>query len=506
MSRNHRKKSFGFERLETRQMLAGDVAFTVANNTLTLFGDQAANAVLITSSSDGVVEVTGLVQVAEPLAAGQVADPTTIGGNPSKFFLNINSIVVNFNGGLSSGNKGDDVVVLTNLTLTGSVTIHSSDGDDIIALGQIDNSAGVVDPAVDSFLGPLTVQNGVTINVQAGNNKILANQVTIQGATGTNLGITGGDANDTIDLENTSVVHATSINDNGAAALTLNHFSTNVLSAALGIGNDNVSFSNVTVNSSATINANFGNDSVTVDQTHFGSLSLTLGAGNDHFTFTNSTVAQATSVDAGAGNDVVTFGSDTVHGLTVALGVGDDHLTMSQSTVGAATLAGGDGADTFSIDNLHAGSLNVTGGNGNDTLNFNTIAVTNAASIDAGANTDSVSLLHFQSNSLSLELGAGNDSAWLQDLTVAGALTVDGGAGNDSIVMLDNTSNTLTATMGNGSDHLSMAGLTVHKKTTLGGGSGQDLFSSGDGDSLGTTTRKLFEATNHSVPAPLTGV
>ena len=506
MSRNHRTRVFGFERLETRQMLAGDVGFTVANNTLTLFGDPAANAVLITSSSAGVVEVTGLVQVAEPLAAGQVAAPTTIGGNPSKFFLNINSIVVDFNGGLSTGNKGDDVVVITNLTLSGSVTIHTSDGDDIIALGQFDNSGGVVDPAVDGFLGPLTVQNGVSINVQAGNNKILANDVTIQGATGTNLGITGGDANDTISLANMSVAHATSINDNGATNLTLDHFSTNVLSASLGIGNDNVLIKSSSVNSSATINVNFGDDSVTVDQTHFGSLNLMLGPGNDLFIFTNSTVAQATFVDAGAGNDSVNFGADTVHGLNVALGAGDDHLSITQSTVGASTLSGGDGADTISLDHLQAASLNVTGGNGNDTLNFNSINVTNAASIDGGANADSVMLLDFKSNSLALELGAGNDTAWLQDLSVAGALTVDGGAGNDSIVMLDNISNTLTATMGDGSDHLSMAGLTVHKKTMLGGGNGQDLFSSDDSNSLGTTTRKLFEATDHSVPAPLTGV
>ena len=60
--------------------------------------------------------------------------------------------------------------------------------------------------------------------------------------------------------------------------------------------------------------------------------------------------------------------------------------------------------------------------------------------------------------------------------------------------------------MANGSDHLSMADLTVHKNTTLAGGNGNDLISMGDGLSLGKTTRKLFEASNHSVPAPLTGV
>jgi len=40
----------------------------------------------------------------------------------------------------------------------------------------------------------------------------------------------------------------------------------------------------------------------------------------------------------------------------------------------------------------------------------------------------------------------------------------------------------------------------------MGGGNGNDLLSMGDGISLGNLTRRLFEASNHSVPAPLTGV
>jgi hypothetical protein len=46
MSRNHRRRTLGFERLETRRLLAGDVNYSVANNTLTLTGDNAANAIL----------------------------------------------------------------------------------------------------------------------------------------------------------------------------------------------------------------------------------------------------------------------------------------------------------------------------------------------------------------------------------------------------------------------------------------------------------------------------
>jgi hypothetical protein len=506
MSRNHHRKTFGFEQLETRRMLAGDVSYSVANNTLTLVGDSAANAVLITSSSAGVIQVKGLVQVVEPVAAGQVAQPTTIGGNPSKFFLNINSIVLDFNGGLTTGNKGDDAVVITNLSLTGSVSIHTSDGDDIIALGQFDNSGGIVDSSVNSSIGPLSIANGLTINVQSGDNTILANKVTIQGPAGTNLGITGGDGSDSITLTNVSVSHATSINDSGAANLTIDNFLTNVFSVSLGIGNDNVSITNTTVNSSASINVNFGNDSVAFNHDVFGSLSAILGAGNDQFHFLNSRVDQGTSLDAGAGNDTVTFDTVLAKGVNVVLGAGDDHLSIDHSTMGATTLAGNDGADTIGVDNLHASSLSVTGGNGNDNLDFNTDVVANATTIDAGANTDSVMLLHFTSHSLSVELGAGNDSAWLQDITVAAGMTIDGGTGNDSVVLLDSTSNTLMATMANGSDHLSMAGLTVHKNSTIGGGNGNDLLSTGDGNTLGTTTRRMFEASNHSVPAPLTGV
>ncbi len=384
MSRNHRRRTLGFERLETRRLLAGDVNYSVANNTLTLTGDNAANAILITSSSDGVILVKGLVQVAEPVAAGQVAQPTTIGGNPSKFFLNINSIVINFNGGVTTGNKGDDAVVITNLTLNGSVNIHTSDGDDIVALGQFDNSGGLVDAAVNSSIGPLTINNGLTINVQTGDNKIVANKVSIQGAAGTNLGITGGDGSDAITLTNVSVAHATSITDNGAATLTVDHYSTNVLAVSLGIGNDDVSFSNSTINSSANISTNFGNDVVSMDHVIVGTLSVNLGPGNDgltlsfrHFLFNlppavgdSYEIPAVVSIDAGDGNDSVALNTVDASPLTIMMGAGNDQLTIDNTPRGDALLTGGDGADTMNLDTFAANSLNMISGLGNDTISI----------------------------------------------------------------------------------------------------------------------------------------
>ncbi len=100
--RKRTNRNCAFEQLENRRMLAGTVTTSLQGNVLTISGDDAANSMAVFNSSPGVVQVLGL-------------DGTTISG--TTLFTNVTGINFNFNAGLSGVNKGNDVIVVTNLTL-----------------------------------------------------------------------------------------------------------------------------------------------------------------------------------------------------------------------------------------------------------------------------------------------------------------------------------------------------------------------------------------------------
>src|SRR5206468_797797 len=101
------------------------------------------------------------------------------------------SVVVDFTNGTTGVNQGDDAVVLTRISLKGGVNIQLGNGKDIVGLGDFDNSGSLVDSAVDGTLGAVAIENGLTINLQAGTNTLAAKSVTLDGQGGPNLTITG---------------------------------------------------------------------------------------------------------------------------------------------------------------------------------------------------------------------------------------------------------------------------------------------------------------------------
>src|SRR5262245_34354817 len=161
MRQNRSKKTFTFEGLERRQMLAGDLVANLANGILTLSGDNSDNAVVITNNSPEVIELIGLARSGES---------TTINGKSSVLFQGVTNIVVNFTQGRTGVNTGNDAVVITGLELDGSVSIHTGNGDDFIGVGNFDNSEMRVDPAVDTLLMNVTLGKGLFIEMEGGHN------------------------------------------------------------------------------------------------------------------------------------------------------------------------------------------------------------------------------------------------------------------------------------------------------------------------------------------------
>src|SRR5205085_1556963 len=136
-------------------------------------------------------------------------------------------------------------------------------GNDFIGVGNFDNSGGLVDSAVNSLLGAVTIKNGLSVNMQGGNNTFLAKDATFRGAMGPNLEIIGADGNDSVKLKSVTVAHALTITDNGAMTIDIDGLIANAVHMTLGVGNDNVSLKNSTVNTNLSFDTGFGNDIVT---------------------------------------------------------------------------------------------------------------------------------------------------------------------------------------------------------------------------------------------------
>ena len=291
-----------FECLETRRMLDGVITASLQNGTLTLQGDDAANAVLITSSSPGVVELIGL-NTTNP--SNQTVEQTFINTHTSQFFTGVTNIFVNFNGGTTGINTGNDKIFVTGLALTGGLGIQTGDGNNTYTIGQFDNSGDLIDPTYSSLIGPVSLATGLSIKTGGGDNTLVANQLTVNGAVGNNLNINSGDGTNSLSFSNTTVNHAANFTDTGALTLSFNQFQANNLTVVSGIGNDDITLSNSTIAFKINLNTNFGNDTVHLDHVHSDSLDVALGPGDDQLTAESVTVTHESTLLGGLDNDTV---------------------------------------------------------------------------------------------------------------------------------------------------------------------------------------------------------
>jgi hypothetical protein len=490
MYKKIRRSRFIFESLERRQMLAGNVHVTNSNGVLTITGDSLNNAIAITNSSPGVVEILGL-ETLDPTTNTLV--PTTVNGAASRIGVFNGSIVVDFTGGSPSSNKGNDTIAITGLVLNGSVKISTAAGNDIIAVGQFDNSSNLVDSAVNALMDPVTIKQGLFINMQAGDNQVLANHVSLQGPSGPNFTIIGGDGNDTISLQTVVVNHGMSITEFGTATINANQLAANTLNVKLGVGNDHLSLANTTIATTLTLNSDFGNDDIIFNSVSIGTLNTTTGPGNDQVSMTDTSISGATNINTGADDDTVTMTTVTAHALTLTLGTENDTATLTGVTAKATSIAGGDGFDNMSISNSHFLSLSLGGGFGNDTFTMTTVTVDKLMSLDGGAGNDTATLTGLNASAVAIKLGAGTDNLVMDTGTIAQGITIDGGDGNDAVGLKNLHAKTLQVTLDAGADTLSLLNLAISSTATINGGAGNDTSTDMGGNTYGSFKRLNFE-------------
>jgi hypothetical protein len=166
---NSKRKS-GFERLEARSMMAGNVAASVDQfGYLSLIGTDKDNFILVTKNSDNSVKVQGVP-----------GTNTKINGHSSRTFEGV------FGGLYADLKKGNDGIAILKGTFFGEVDIHTGKGIDGVLILKTNAPALNIETGADI---DVVVLAGVNIFNQSTETTTLAAQVE---AGGINIDTGGG--------------------------------------------------------------------------------------------------------------------------------------------------------------------------------------------------------------------------------------------------------------------------------------------------------------------------
>jgi hypothetical protein len=367
MSKLNKHNRFHMERLEDRQMMAGDLHAFFNNGTL--FITEASGhvgghqAVEISRTPTGKIRIEGATSPANPtgslingkpfiefansnligppieVSLGTGQDQVFVKGSNS-FFLG--SLKINTANPLDNPNDADTVVVL-NTKIAGKVEINTGAGNDIVRvlnsqLSSLDVKAGVTNPAGTSDVDTVLVKGSKVTN---------------------NLTITTGESNDQITIKGTDVGQISHTN--------LSHITVNAGAGAdtVKIGSlvDDIPGSDIfgPVTATGGIHVIGGtdlqNDVDTVlmqDVFVDNHIVVELGNGSDRLNMVNALAGTNISLAGQKGNDLMTITEvEASDGFFAFLGEGDDTLDMTYVKANRMELDGGAGLN----DNLRRSQM-----------------------------------------------------------------------------------------------------------------------------------------------------
>lgn len=353
-------------------------------------------------------------------------------------------------------------------------TLTTGDGDDSATVAAtttvtVDTGAGK-----DSLSLNATIAAGSSINLGAGNDKLLnaGSGVITTGAnstTGISTAINGGEGDDTIAASLLTVGTAALVSSFEVLGLDLTTngatFDTEILAGATGLellkqaaSGHNVTYSNVLLSQSLSVNAN----------TDVGSTTLSFKTGQasgtaDSYTVTfgakglaTSTATNTTAIDAGT---LVVQGVENVVIVSnQASGFVNNTIDLTSAQLKTVTLTGA--ATTTTLGFAGTNGTNASAGGGA----VNTIdgsALTGALAVNlSGITADNGAL------GLTVKGGAGKDTITTADNVIA---TLFGGAGTDTFVVAANVGTAPEVTIGDlaSGDKIDMAG-TIASSGALG--------------------------------------
>jgi large repetitive protein len=283
------------ERLESRQLMAGDVMVALEGSLLKVNGDNLDNQIAITRNTAGDVVVSGQTgTLVNGMASFRLVRPS------------INAVEIRMEG-------GNDVVSLRNLQVANDMFIDLGSGNDRLTT-------------------PATTPNTV----------------------GANLAIYGSEGNDIVQLNRVTVREDLFV-DGGLGTLQASLVDSVIDKTATMVADDLadvITFRNTRVGLDVNIETKGGSDQVNLTDLSAFQLAVNTDAnglvGLDRVTMNRVTTIEDLGVFTGAGADIVRM-TDVSSGksITVSLDEGNDLLVMARVTAAAdAVFEGGAGLDT----------------------------------------------------------------------------------------------------------------------------------------------------------------
>ena len=334
------------------------------------------------------------------------------------------------------------------VTKTGSGTL-TLDINDVAAAGDLDQvSADLISVDAASAGGALTVVSGQEVTFTS--NLANATGLTVAGAgtsdTATlNLSTTQGAAIALTGIE-TTTINVTAAAVANAADATFADFSAGTSTINLVSANDLT----VTLAEAGTFDASGVTAALTWTQKAAADGDLTGATGaNNTAVFKGTT--HANNFVGSTANDTVTF-VNTSGSAVAILGNGTNSVTANAVDSGTLVVTSGTGTDTVSATALTTGTVNVNLGDG-----------TNSTTLDGV----------FNGITATVTGGAGADTITVDDATVAGdTIVLDGGNGADALIISEDiTAGNITLTSIETIDVGAAAGAAVVNSTEVSGGS-----------------------------------
>ena len=323
-------KRLGIEKLENRDLMAGNVTASVRGGILEIMGDTVDNGVAVAyNATTQKFEVSGLA------TAGGA---TKINGFDTSVTGNVQSF-----GGVTHvrvrTGAGDDLVQLgtaanPNVDINGWLNIQTGAGNDTVIAGQAGGAVGGVDAVAMSVdvashvaiytdigndvikLANFHTDRNMTINMAAGDDKFhMPTSVTLTGATSPtnfpvrvdgNFGLQMAAGQDEAEVLNLIAGGDLRIRDSsGVANIDVRSVSAGrTVEVSTWSQNDDILLDGVTAKYVA-VSSGHGNDTVVLRNVSTRRLAVSLKSGNDKLTLGGVDVSQATWLDGSSGKDVL---------------------------------------------------------------------------------------------------------------------------------------------------------------------------------------------------------
>ena len=339
------QRQLGFESLEYRQMMAGNVTAQIVNGDLIVTGDAAANAIRFVDSG-GTRRVEGVD------AAGS---PTSINGTPNGSF-DYTAATGNTNVRMQDGN--DSVSLQFPSTFPGALVIELGAGDDQLGGG----------PA-------LMIATEFIVDLGSGTNEINMRGSTFRDGSGpgihvgTSVIINGGDGRDSIRISELFDAHDFVLNTLG--------------------GDDTVSLLFVRPDNFLGIDGGAGEDSITLGATDARVISLRSGGGGGFMGLFDCEISGDLGMIAGDGMTHLRLNGSIVRGTAYLITGGvNDFVQVENSIVRELQINAGGGSDRVDINGSLLERVFAELGAGGDLLVMNNTAISGTGSLSGGSDYD----------------------------------------------------------------------------------------------------------------------